>query len=101
MSDLLYDTVQEKIIEQQKEDEIPQTVEEEDPPLVRFVESTKCQRIKTMSTSIFKISWTIRSLIWTLITTTTRSLSLIELSELKDSQCFVYGIHTVVVNSEK
>ena len=32
MSDLLYDTVQEKIIEQQKEDEISQTVEEEDPP---------------------------------------------------------------------
>ena len=30
MSDLLYDTVQEKAIEQQKEDEIPQRVEEED-----------------------------------------------------------------------
>ena len=29
MSDLLYDTVQEKAIEQQKEDEIPQRVEEE------------------------------------------------------------------------
>ena len=29
MSDLLYDTVQEKAIEQQKEDKIPQRVEEE------------------------------------------------------------------------
>ena len=32
MSALLYDTVQEKIIEQQKEDETPQTVEEDNPP---------------------------------------------------------------------
>ena len=90
MSDLLYDTVQEKIIEQQKENEIPQRVEEEEDSLVRFVESTKCPRIKMMSTSILKISWTIRSSIWMLIMTTTRSWSLSELSELKDSQCFVH-----------
>ena len=32
MSDLLYDTVQEKIIEQQKEVEPPQRVREDDPP---------------------------------------------------------------------
>ena len=89
MLDLLYDTVQEKAIEQQKRDKIPQRVEEEDL-LVRFVELMKCPRMKMMSTSIFKISWTIRSSIWTLIMKTIESWSLNELSELRDSQCFVH-----------
>ena len=32
LSDLLYDTIQEKAIELQKEDNPPQTVQEDDPP---------------------------------------------------------------------
>ena len=32
LSDLLYDTIQEKTIELQKEDNPPQTVQEDDPP---------------------------------------------------------------------
>ena len=39
MSDLLYDTVQEKIIKQQKEDETSETLKEDDPPrMVRRVD---------------------------------------------------------------